>query len=163
MLEEKISKIKKRLPEIEKVRESKPKAEAIILQGVEGFKAMRRDIIKNSSGLLLMLGGVGKEDKVMPLFFDKWNMERRQKLIKFKALFKQNVKKTRWVKDSLADEFRFLPDHIDNPAVINIYGDRVVNVLWKGDYPICFMVINKEMADAYSKYFDLLWKNSSKK
>ena len=66
------------------------------------------------------------------------------------------------VKNAYFAEKRFLPAHISNPAVINIYGDRVVNVLWKGNYPICFVMANKDIADAYRKYFDMLWKVSEK-
>ena len=57
-------------------------------------------------------------------------------------------------------ETRFLPDELESPAVINIFGDRVVNVLWKNDEPICFLLINKEIADSYRKYFDYLWKQA---
>ncbi|MBU0636248.1 hypothetical protein KKE06_04445, partial [Candidatus Micrarchaeota archaeon] len=59
-------------------------------------------------------------------------------------------------------ETKFLPPNISNPAVINIYGDRVVNVLWKENYPICFVMVNKDIAAAYKKYFELLWKIARK-
>ena len=55
-------------------------------------------------------------------------------------------------------EIKFLPKEIENPSIINIYGDRVANVLWKGKYPICFLLINKEIADSYRNYFEWLWK-----
>jgi hypothetical protein len=57
-------------------------------------------------------------------------------------------------------ESKCLPKEYSSPAVINIYADRVVNVLWQGENPICFMLINKEIADAYRKWFDLMWKES---
>ena len=55
-------------------------------------------------------------------------------------------------------ETKFLPEELESPAIINIYGDRVVNVLWKKNYPLCFLLINKEISDSYKKYFDYLWK-----
>jgi hypothetical protein len=57
-------------------------------------------------------------------------------------------------------ETKFLPKDVENPTIINIYGDRVVNVLWKGEESICFMLINKEIADSYRNYFNYLWKIS---
>ena len=57
-------------------------------------------------------------------------------------------------------ETRFLSKEYSGPAVINIYADRVVNILWQGETPICFMIINKAIADSYRKWFDLLWKYS---
>jgi len=162
-LEKRIRKVKKHIPELNRLRETKPTAEANILQGVEGFKAMRRDVLKHAAGEHLMIGAIAREDRVMPLFFEKWNAERKRLGIKIRVLYKHSAKGTSMVMRKHHAESRFLPPYIDNPAVINIYGDRVVNVLWKGDYPLCFVMVNKDIADAYRKYFELLWGISEKK
>lgn len=163
-VEKRIRKVKKRLPELNRLRETKPTAQAYILQGVEGFKAMRRDVLKHSdrhaANELLLLGAIAREPKVMPLFYEKWDKERRRLGIITRILYKSDVKGD--IRTEYWDKRRFLPPHITNPAVINIYGDRVVNVLWRGNYPICFVMINKDIADAYRKYFELLWKISKK-
>ncbi len=86
--------------------------------------------------------------------------ERRRLGITTRILYKSNVKGD--VRTEYWDKRRFLPPHISNPAVINIYGDRVVNVLWKGNVPLCFMMVNCDIADAYRKYFELLWSVSEK-
>ncbi|MCR4369048.1 MAG: hypothetical protein NUV67_04035 [archaeon] len=158
-VEKRIARVKKYIPELNKFRESKPTAEAYILQGLEGFKVMRRETLKFPKTELLMLGAIAKEPKVLPLFYQKWNAERKKNGIKIRNLYKADVK---GIKPEYYDKRRFLPPHISNPAVINIYGDRVVNVLWKGDYPLCFMMVNKDIADAYRNYFEMLWKSSEK-
>jgi len=162
-LEKKMQKIKKHIPELNKFRETKPTAEAYILQGVEGFKAMRRDVIKHAKGEHLMIGAIAREDSVMPGFFEKWNNERKKLGIKLRILYKSDARKLPMAIRKHHAESRFLPSHISNPAVINIYGDRVVNVIWKGNYPICFVMVNKDIADAYRKYFELIWSVSEKK
>jgi len=141
----------------------KPKAEAQILEGIEGFKTMRRDILRNSDGEHLLIGAISREDEVIPGFFKEWNKQRQKKKIKLKILHKMSAKeKIMSKKDFMGKYFdtKFLPEEIENPAVINIYGDRVVNVLWKKNQPLCFLLINKEIADSYRKYFDYLWKIS---
>ena len=140
--------------------QTKPTAEAYILHGVEGFKAMRRDVLKSGAKELLLIGAIAREDKVMPIFFQKWNAERSKKKILMRVLHKEEARGT--VPTPPLYKTKFLPPDITNPAVINIYGDRVVNVLWKGNYPICFVMANKDIADAYRKYFDMLWKVSEK-
>lgn len=90
------------------------------------------------------------------------NAERKRLGIKLRILYKASAKSSRMAKMPYHADSRYLPEHISNPAVINIYGDRVVNVLWKGDYPLCFVMVNRDIADAYRKYFDLLWKVSEK-
>jgi len=161
-IEKKIDKLKRILPELNKYRESKPKAEAHILEGIEGFKAMRRDVLKHAGKEHLMIGSIARENEVMPLFFQKWDRERIKKEIKIRVLYKFDARGKPLAQKQAYAEKRFLPEHISNPAVINIYGDRVVNVLWKGNYPLCFVMVNKDIADAYRKYFELLWSASKK-
>ena len=161
-LEEKIKKMETAVKQLNQFRETKPTAEAYILQGVEGFKAMRRDVLKHANKEHLMIGAIGRENEVMPTFFEKWDQERKKLKINLRILYKSDVKGKAMAKRKDFAEARYLPLHISNPAVINIYGDRVVNVLWKGNYPICFVMANKDIADAYRKYFELLWDNSEK-
>lgn len=159
-IDEKILKMKTVIPQLNKFRESKPTAEAYILQGVEGFKAMRRDVLKHAKGEHLMIGAIARENEVMPLFFEKWDAERKRLKIALRILYKSDVKGSAMSLRKDFAEARYLPPHISNPAVINVYGDRVVNVLWKEKFPLCFVMVNQDIADAYRKYFDVLWKAS---
>lgn len=141
--------------------EPRPHAEAHVLVGIEGFKTMRRDMLKNVEGELLLIGAISREDEAMPKFFETWNKTRQRKGIKIKILHKESAtKKVMENKEIMGSHFetRFLSEELESPAVINIYGDRVVNVLWKNDYPLCFMIINRDIADSYRKYFNYLWK-----
>jgi len=139
----------------------KPQAEAHVLSGIEGFKTMRRDILRNSEGEHLLIGAIGKEYEIIPGFFEEWNKERQKRKIALKILYKESAKiKVLAKKDLMGKYFeaRFLPEELESPAVTNIYGERVVNLVWKNNYPICFMLINKEIADSHRKYFEYLWK-----
>ncbi|MFH1590485.1 MAG: helix-turn-helix domain-containing protein [archaeon] len=142
----------------------KPKAEAHVLEGIEGFKTMRRDVLRHAKGELLLIGAIAREIEVMPGFFEDWNRQRQKRGIVQRILHKESVRSRYKEQRSYIYsvlETRFLPEEIENPAVINIYGDRVVNVLWKKSMPICFLLINKEIADSYRKYFQYLWKIST--
>ncbi|MBI4170575.1 MAG: helix-turn-helix domain-containing protein [Candidatus Aenigmarchaeota archaeon] len=161
-LEENEANIKSVMPDLKSMRNPlKPHAEAHVLVGAEGFKTMRRDVLKNAKGEHLMLGAISREPAVMPHFWKFFNRERMKHCIKMRVLHQQGTKE-KPMKTELM-EMRFLPKAITIPAVINIYGDRVVSLLWKEDYPICFMLINKDISDSYRKYFEILWKMSSRK
>ena len=139
----------------------KPHAEAHILLGIEGFKTMRRDVLKHATGELLILGGIGREFEAAPSFLNNWNKTRLLKGIKQVVLAKKSFEGRRnLMKKYLIRDFeaRFLPKELEGPAVMNIYGDRVATVIWNGNYPICFLLINKETAAAYKGYFNYLWK-----
>lgn len=139
----------------------RPHAEAHVLVGVEGFKTMRRDVLRNAKGEHLLIGAISRENEVMPGFFEHWNSQRQKKKIKIRILHKESARGKPMAKKQFMGayfETKFLPDEVESPAVINIYGDRVVNVLWKKDYPLCFLLINNEIADSYRRYFSYLWR-----
>ena len=124
----------KLVSDLEKINALRPHAEAHVLEGIEGFKTMRRHVLRNSKGEHLLIGAISKENEVMPAFFGWWNKERQKKKIKIKILHKQSARgKQMATPKFMGDHFetRFLPDSVESPAVINIYGDCVVNVLWK--------------------------------
>ncbi|MBI4439442.1 hypothetical protein HY638_00550 [Candidatus Woesearchaeota archaeon] len=158
-LDEKEEAIKKILPELRKpISPLVPNAEAHVLYGKEGFKTMRKDVLKQKQTLYL-IGAVGKEDKAVQYFFPNFDKLRVKSKIKMKVLYDSEVKGKPITKLELM-ETKFLPKEYSSPAVINIYADRVVNVLWKGDNPVCFMIINKDIADSYRKWFELMWDSS---
>ncbi|MBW2983705.1 hypothetical protein KY361_01175 [Candidatus Woesearchaeota archaeon] len=158
-LNEKEESIKKIIPELRKQTSPlKPHAEAHVFAGKEGFKTIRKDVLKQGKDLYL-IGAVGKEGKFLKYFFPNFNKLRIKSKIKWKILYDHEVKGKPITKLELM-ETKFLPKEYSSPAVINIYADRVVNVLWQGENPICFMLINKDIADAYRKWFDLMWKKS---
>lgn len=154
------SKLKILIPQLKGMEGfEKPTAEAHVLQGKEGFKTMRRDVLKSGAKELLMLGAISREDKVMPVFFHQWEKERVKLRICMRILHKKKVIDKIFKKIELT-EVRFLPQEINNPVVINIYADRVVSILWQDKEPVCFLIKNKTMAAAYKNYFDVLWKQS---
>lgn len=159
-LESKQESIKKLLPELKKQFELKPEAEARVLYGKEGFKTMRNDCLKQKKDIYL-IGGKGKEYQALEFFFPGFDKKRIKLGIRFRILADFGVQDIKENKELKLAEFKTLPKDFSSPAVINIYGDRVVNVLWKNLEPICFMIINKDIADSYRKWFELMWKNSN--
>lgn len=158
-LTEKEKSIKKIIPDLRKqISPLMPHAEAHVFAGKEGFKTVRKDVLRQGKDLYL-IGAVGKEGKFLKYFFPNFNKLRIKNKIKWNVLYDYEIKGKPITKLKLM-ETKFLPKEYSSPAVINIYADRVVNVLWNGDNPICFMVINKDIADSYRKWFDLLWKSS---
>lgn len=158
-LNEKEKSIKKIIPELKKqISPITPHAEAHVFAGKEGFKTIRKDVLKQKQTLYL-IGAIGKEDKFLKYFFPNFNKLRIKNRIKWKILFDHELKDKKITKLSLM-ESKFLPKEYSSPAVINIYADRVVNVLWKENNLISFMIINQDIADSYRKWFELLWRYS---
>jgi len=156
LLGEKKKELAQFIPELKKLIDPlKPEAEAHVLSGPEGFKTMRRDVLKVKKDIY-MIGAKGKEYEALHYFFPQFEKLRVQHKIFWHILFDSEAPE--W--DSPTKKLvaiRRLPKTYSTPTAINIYGDRTVSVLWKGKYPLCFMIINKDVADSYRKWFRLLW------
>ena len=85
-LNERESSIKILIPELKNlVSTLKPHAEAHVLYGKEGFKTMRKDVLKQKQTLYL-IGAVGKEDQSLKYFFPNFDKLRIKNKIKQKWL-----------------------------------------------------------------------------
>jgi hypothetical protein len=56
---------------------------------------------------------------------------------------------------------RYLGESLQSPSVVWIWGDKVANMVWS-EKPVAFVFENKETAQNYRKYFELLWKNAER-
>ena len=93
-------------------------------------------------------------------FFEDWNKKREEKGVYWYDLVDQEVLvKQRDVPELKHYEIKILPQEVTSPAVILVYGNKVVNILWKKK-AILIVIENKEITSHYLKYFDMLWKNS---
>ena len=79
--------------------------------------------------------------------------------LKEKLLSKQSAEE--FFEGSQSD-YRLLPDHLFNPNPTHIYGDKVAIILW-GTPMHGIIMHNKEVADAYKKYFQILWDIAQKR
>lgn len=57
-------------------------------------------------------------------------------------------------------EVKLLPKEITTPVAIDIANDMVGTFVF-GNNPFCFSIKNREIADNYKNYFELLWKVST--
>lgn len=160
MLNEKEKNFKKIISELKKqISPVVSHSEAHVFMGKEGLKTIRNDVLKQKQDIYL-IGAIGKENEVLKYFFVNFEKERIKNKIRWHVLFDNELKNRKISKLPLM-ESKFLPKEYSSPAVINIYADRVINVSWDGDNPVCFMIINKEIADSYKKWFKLLWEYSN--
>ncbi|MFH1364250.1 MAG: helix-turn-helix domain-containing protein [Candidatus Aenigmatarchaeota archaeon] len=91
-LNQKEMSVKKLIPELrKKISPTKPHAEAHVFLGKEGFKTVRKDVLRQKQDIY-MIGAIGKEDKFVKYFFPGFNRLRIKNKIKWKVLFDHEVK-----------------------------------------------------------------------
>ena len=82
-----------------------------------------------------------------------------EKKIKFLCLWDDEQAKKRASSQKLVSG-RILPKGFQSDSVVNIFGNKVAIVLFKERYPSAFLIENKEVANSFRKWFELLWKAS---
>jgi len=126
------------------------------LRGFEGTKHLAEDVLETGEDLYL-IGATGDLGDLYPEYYHDWTERRIKKGLSIKLLADQEVKKKKFFMEMPMAERAFLPKEYSSPNVIWIYGDKVANLLWLEE-PIVFIIENKQLADHYRSYFEMLKK-----
>ena len=105
---------------------------------------------------ICILGASPLAYEVLQFYFKWFDKRRKENNIKTRVLLTK-----RDLKISYA-ELRYLPQKYASPVALNVYDDKVAIILWNKENPIAIVIKNKEIAEGYKKYFELLW-NMAKK
>ena len=147
------------IPELKKLEGmKKEEINASIYKGKEGIKTIHSEMLKEGKEVYV-LGAKGMIFKELPYFIPHFEKERLKKKIKFILIYdKKEIKdfEKEIVKRKLF-EGKSLPDGFESNSVVNIFGNKVAIVLWK-DYPSAFMIDNKDVANSFRKWFNLIYK-----
>jgi len=159
-LKEKETLLKGLMPELEKRFEfSKERKETLFFRGRQALKTVFDDQISEGKEVLVIASSIDV-DKILEYYFPKFNQQRKEKNIKMKMLFSESLRNNKIIKRIPLAEIRYIEKHESNVST-NIYGARVSIVTW-GENPSAILIKEKAVAEAYSNYFRILWKNSSR-
>ena len=148
------------LPELKKLEGTKKEAiNASIYKGKEGIKTIHSEMLKEGKDVYV-LGAKGKIFTELPYFIPNFERERIKKKIKFILLYDKQEGKN--LEENIVKrhfyEGRVLPKGFESNAVVNVFGNKVAIVLWK-EYPSAFLIENKEVADSFRKWFNLIYRS----
>lgn len=132
---------------------SKEKQETNFYKGTDGLKTVFQDQLEDNREVLI-LGASQSAFEILPFYFKWYDKDRVKRRIKVRMIASDRLGK----KIPLS-EIRYLPEKYSNPLAINIYKDKVAIILWKKN-PIVIVIKEKEVADSYRKYFELMWKGA---
>jgi sugar-specific transcriptional regulator TrmB len=153
-LKEKEENIKSILPELEqKFNFVQQKRGTDFYRGKQALKAIFDDQLKEGKEILV-LGACPFAKDIVKYYFQRYDNERKRRKIKVKAIFSGKVDY-----DIPLSEVKFLPAQFNSPSATNIYGDKVAIILWTEE-PFAILIHQKEIADSYRAYFELLWKQA---
>jgi len=153
-LKEKEEKAQKVVSDLKKIVKVKDEIKVETYKGQAGLKAVLRDILREKKDYVGYGEGTRFEE-VLPIFFEQFRRESERLGIGLKLILKKGAK----VPSREKLQVKYL-NHA-GPSTTFIYGGKIVIVIWE-PLPTAIRISDKQTADSYRSYFNVLWKQAKK-
>lgn len=158
MIKEKETSISDILPEmLQFYTSTKDKEETNFYKGKQGLKTVFEEQLEEAKGKeILIISPFPLAYDILPFYFKWFDKARAKNKTKVRIIFhKTNDDK---IKPIPLSEIKFLPEKYASPMAINIYADKVAIIMWSKENPFAVIIKQKEIAEGYRHYFELMWK-----
>ncbi len=130
-----------------------------VYYGFSGLKTYYEEFLEHAQDEWLVLG-VPKRAELLGGFLKDLSERRANKKVKLRIIFNKNAKELIQVrKKQPLSQIRILPDNDITPASIDVLSDRIGIAIY-GIEPIVFSLLNKDVAQSFRNYFNIIWKKS---
>ncbi|MEM4336476.1 MAG: helix-turn-helix domain-containing protein [Candidatus Woesearchaeota archaeon] len=160
ILKEKELALQKIIPELEIAKKIAGKeSQACIFEGIKPFQEILMSWLRFNEPILCY--GIPKNaPEMMKYFIPHFHELRIAKKIPMKHIYNYNAEeRIKYLNTLPYTEARYLPQKYYSTTSTNICGDEVVLVLWL-ETPVVIQLKNKQIANSYKNYFEILWKDS---
>ncbi len=154
---------------VESLLASKPKSKsgAKVFEGWNGLETALEDILNMcKKGEEYHVFSVSVHPKILDRYrrlFGRFHARRAEKGIRIKMLIDEKLKQTLGSDREATPltKVKYMPSSIFTPAALAIYHDKVL-ISIAGENPSAMIIQNKEVADSFRAYFDLVWGEEAK-
>lgn len=160
LLKEREEKFSKVLPKMLKIRQSTTNKEMTeIHRGMKAVRLILNGFLREKNQILAY--GIPKVAlSYLEDFILLYHKRRIKNKITMKHIYDENAtKRIKQLNKMKYTYAKYLPKMKSSPVSTNICGDEIVFILWS-DVPYIIKIKNKEIANSYKNYFNLLWKMS---
>ncbi|MDO8686282.1 MAG: helix-turn-helix domain-containing protein, partial [Clostridiales bacterium] len=155
MLQEREKVIEEVMPAmVDLYTKTKDKEETNFYTGKNGLKTVFEDQLAIGKEILI-LGASPAAYDILQFYFHWFDKRRAERKVPARIIFNRDGHTGGRIPYS---EIRYLPQKYSSPLAVNIYGKKVALILWSKERPIAIVIKNKEIAEGYRKYFELMWK-----
>ena len=161
MLKEKEDKLSKALPQLALAKQMSKKSEAKIFEGIRATKNMLELFLKQKQ-TIYTYGVIADVAKMIGPFLTNYHNRRKELKIQMDHIYNADaLDRMHFLNKLPYTEARLLPREFDSPVTTSICGEYVSLILWSKE-PLIILIRSQEIANAYRKYFKILW-NLAKK
>ncbi|MBI5393605.1 hypothetical protein HZA96_07100 [Candidatus Woesearchaeota archaeon] len=135
---------------------------AEIYEGLHGIKAIREELIQTlkSGEKLLVLGAPKVANQKWEGWFLDFHKRRIKRNVSMNIIYNANAREFGAIRKKMKlTNVKYLPNNLISPNWIDIFNDAILLVMIL-DTPIAFVVRNKELAQSFKSYFEIMWKIS---
>lgn len=151
------------VPQLELLeKKDKRPRETTMYEGVKGVKAIYALMLRatNRGDTIYALGIPLKAQEMMAPFLTSFNRKRTKKCINLKAIYHRDCKKFGEQRKKLKyTQVRYMPTGLVTPAWVDVFADYVV-LFDITDTPTAVLIRDKNMAQSFRAYFEMIWKQS---
>lgn len=138
---------------IELYTKTKERDETLFYKGKNGLKTVFEDQLAVGKELLI-IGGSSEAYTLFPFYFTWYDRRRKAQKMPVRMIVARGTELPRLPLATV----RILPEKYGSPLAVNIYGKKVVLLLWDKEQPLAIVIKNERIAEGYRKYFELIWK-----
>ncbi len=154
LLDEKEASLDTIMPQLQtKYKAVVAKQETLFFKGKNGLKTIFEDQLITDKEILV-LGASPVAETMMKYYIHHFNKRREKQCLPMKLLYTEDNRKRRNLHNVT---IKYLPKAFQNPAAMNIYGDKVAIIHWSKERPFAIVIHEKDIAEGYRNYFQLLW------
>lgn len=135
---------------------------AELYEGYQGIKAIREELMQTfkANDTLFVLGAPKIANVKWEGWFLDFHKRRVEKKIGLQIIYNADAKEYGEIRTKMQfTEVRYLPNKLVSPNWIDVFPEAVLFVMIL-QTPIAFVVRDKELANSFRAYFEIMWKNS---
>ena len=159
-LQQREEEVKAMLPSLEMMYKEKESVE--IFQGIAGIKRLFEMALEQTKKreTIFLLGYPKQASAIFSEYNKEYHKRRAEANVKMKIIY--NKESWFWKKRErrMFVETKYLPENIITPAFLIIFNNTVGNIIVTENQKTCIVIQNKEIAESYKKYFEMLWKQA---
>ncbi len=158
-INEKKEKFEQLLPELLiKQQHAKQKPEVTLYRGIKGIKELLLELLNAGGNEHHTFGSSKKSLLLGEAWWVQYHKDRAKKRVKAKLLFNESLKKWKAETKYPLTEVKYTKQGFEPLTETIIRNDKVGIIIWT-DNPIGTLIHQKEAAQSYEQFFQLLWTN----
>ena len=157
VIKEKEYRLRDVLPELRLTKDMAPQNDVHIYEGIAAVRNLLNHFLE--LGETRYVYGVPKtaSELLSTFFLENYHKRRAQAKLSMKHIYNSDARdRVSYLRAKPLTQVRCLPHKYDSPVATSICKDEVVLTLYSKP-PISIQIKSKPIAEAYKRYFDLLW------